>query len=220
MPAHRRFIVSLLAFGLYTQRLLKPSGGLMPRLLDADRYGWLSQLRYLWYGLAVGAPSALAIGALVGYFYTANYLSWRVVETFYLLLLVVLVIAAEVAYLGWLSYLRPDQLPPVPPGKAPDETVSASDETSKALREQLERSQARVRDLAAARRDEVPDEGETGPAGEELAGRSEAAAASLAASALVLGSVGAIVGLVNANAGREAARPDERGAGVFAAAHR
>ncbi len=84
------FVVSILAFALYTQRLLKPSGGLMPRLVDADRYGWLSQLRYLWYGLAVGAPLALAMGALAGYFYTANYLSWRVVETFYLLLLVIL----------------------------------------------------------------------------------------------------------------------------------
>lgn len=47
-------------------------------------------MRYFIYGAAVGVPGGLAIASLLGYHYTAYYLSWHFVETVWILLALLL----------------------------------------------------------------------------------------------------------------------------------
>jgi potassium efflux system protein len=62
----------------------------MARLTSAEEHRWLHQLRFLIYAAAVGVPSGLAIASLLGYHYTAYYLSWRFIETVWVLLALLL----------------------------------------------------------------------------------------------------------------------------------
>ncbi len=80
------FIISFLAIALAARRLLRPEGEVLKRMIGENRLGWLYQLRYILHGLAVGIPAGLALAAAAGYYYTAYFLSWRMVETFWLLL--------------------------------------------------------------------------------------------------------------------------------------
>jgi potassium efflux system protein len=80
------FILTFAALAIAARQLLRLDGQVLRRFIGDDRQGWLFQLRYVWYGLVVGIPAGLALTALAGYYYTAYFLSWRLVETFWLLL--------------------------------------------------------------------------------------------------------------------------------------
>ncbi len=80
------FILTFVALAVAARRLLRLDGKVMQRFIGDNPQGWLFQLRYVWYGLVVGIPAGLALAAVAGYYYTAYFLSWRLVETFWLLL--------------------------------------------------------------------------------------------------------------------------------------
>ena len=84
------FIIGFISLTLFAKRLLRRKGGVIEVLLASDREGWLHQLRYVWHAAALGIPAGLAIGAVVGYYYTAYYLAWRLMETVWVLLALVL----------------------------------------------------------------------------------------------------------------------------------
>ncbi|MBT8449785.1 MAG: mechanosensitive ion channel, partial [Gammaproteobacteria bacterium] len=66
--------------------LLNPKGKVIGLLLTPESPITLGQVRYLWYPLAVGAPLVLALSAALGYYYTVHYLSWRLLETIWVIL--------------------------------------------------------------------------------------------------------------------------------------
>ena len=84
------FVVPMIALAVTAHRITKPKGSVMTRLTSADLHKWIYKLRYAIYGLAMGVPGVLAIASLLGYYYTAYYLSWRFIETLWLLLALLL----------------------------------------------------------------------------------------------------------------------------------
>ncbi len=96
-------MVGLVSLGLFSLRVLRPSGQLLKDLLSRNRGGWLDRLRYVWYPLAFGTPLALALAAAVGYQYTAAQLSRRLLGTLWLVLGVIL---ADALMLRWLFVAR------------------------------------------------------------------------------------------------------------------
>ncbi len=80
------FVAAFIALAVAARRLLRPDGAVLGQLIRENPDGWMYRLRYLWYGLGVGVPAGLALAAAGGYYYTAYFLSWRLVETFWLLL--------------------------------------------------------------------------------------------------------------------------------------
>ena len=79
------FIISLLAFAVFLQRLLRPNGGALETHLRRHPRGWFNRLRLLWYPLAIGLPLTLAGLAAAGYYYTALELETQLVATVWLI---------------------------------------------------------------------------------------------------------------------------------------
>ncbi|MBX9788064.1 MAG: mechanosensitive ion channel [Pirellulales bacterium] len=75
------FLLFMAMLALFLQRTLRPSGGVLDEVLAKNPQGWFARLRYSWFVLAIGAPSALAVLALVGYHFTAVQLAWRLMAT-------------------------------------------------------------------------------------------------------------------------------------------
>ena len=84
-------IALMVAFSLWSVRMLRFSGEIFSMLVRRRRQGWLVRLRFIWYSLAVGVPLVLAILAGMGYYYSAFALYLRLGETIALLLGLILV---------------------------------------------------------------------------------------------------------------------------------
>jgi len=84
------FVVPMIVLAYVAWRVASPRGDMVTRLTAAGRNEWIHRLRHPIYALAVGAPAALAIAALIGYYYTAYYLAWRIIATVWLLLALLL----------------------------------------------------------------------------------------------------------------------------------
>ncbi len=75
------FLAFMVILALFLQRTLRPSGGVLDDVLNHGPNNWPLRLRYTWFLLAIGAPTALACLALVGYHFTAVQLAWRLMAT-------------------------------------------------------------------------------------------------------------------------------------------
>ncbi len=84
------FVLGLLLFALFVQRVLRPSAAVLQAVVAAQAGSWLERFRYLWYPMSVLTPAALAVLAWVGYYYTAQQLAARLVITAYLVIDIVL----------------------------------------------------------------------------------------------------------------------------------
>ena len=82
-------IIALIAVAVFAQRLLRPSGPLWAGQGNAAG-GRPQRLRLIWYLIAIAAPVALAVLAIVGYYYTALHLAGRLVMTFWLVIALVI----------------------------------------------------------------------------------------------------------------------------------
>jgi hypothetical protein len=80
------FIVSMMAFTVFAQRILSPNGGAFAEQIRRDPNRWLARLRYLWYPLGAGVPFILAGLAAVGYYYTARQLEGQLAATVWLVI--------------------------------------------------------------------------------------------------------------------------------------
>jgi potassium efflux system protein len=78
------FILLLLLATLFLHRALRPSGDFFRYLRANGGAGWLYRFRHLWYTLGIVVPTAFALMAAVGYYYTAHRLTVRMRETLYL----------------------------------------------------------------------------------------------------------------------------------------
>ncbi|MBN1395462.1 MAG: mechanosensitive ion channel [Pirellulales bacterium] len=84
------FVAALACFALFTQRILRPTGGLFQAIIANRPGGWLDRFRYVVYAAAVGIPASLAVLAAAGYYYTAQHLAMRLATTVCLLVGLVL----------------------------------------------------------------------------------------------------------------------------------
>lgn len=75
-----------LSIAVFTQRLLRPKGGVMEGFLAKNKDGWLARLVFIWYPLTIGVPLGCAIAASFGYFYTAMQFERRVEKSFWLIM--------------------------------------------------------------------------------------------------------------------------------------
>jgi len=97
IPAYREglgrlaFVVTMIIFSGVNDALLHPVRGVAARTYSARPTHWVSRLRWLWYVAGAGSPVLLALGAMVGYLYTAGILTGRLVDTFWLVLGILIV---------------------------------------------------------------------------------------------------------------------------------
>jgi potassium efflux system protein len=75
------FLAGMVVLLLFLQRTMHPRRGVFGEFLAYRREGWADRLRYVWFGLVLAAPTALAVLAAIGYFYTAEQLAAKMKHT-------------------------------------------------------------------------------------------------------------------------------------------
>lgn len=75
------FIAGTLSLAVFLVIVLAPNGMLMRPYAGTGSRGLTFRLRFLWYPGAILLPGSLAVIAGMGYFYTAEQLYWRVINT-------------------------------------------------------------------------------------------------------------------------------------------
>jgi potassium efflux system protein len=93
------FIAGMVAVAAFIFRVFHPTRGILREFIARHRDGWIEHLKYLWFGGFAIAPFALAVTAALGWFYTAVQLERLMVQTTYLILIV---IVAQAFLLRWL----------------------------------------------------------------------------------------------------------------------
>lgn len=71
------FIVSLTILAYFQWKVLHPTTGAFREFVASRSSHWAYRIRWPFFWLAVGVPLALALLAVIGFFYTAYELSWR-----------------------------------------------------------------------------------------------------------------------------------------------
>lgn len=80
------FIIGMVALSWVAQRILRPSGKVMEGVVTRHRSGWLERSQYGWFLLVLLVPLALAVIAVLGYYYAALELEGRLRTTLLVLL--------------------------------------------------------------------------------------------------------------------------------------
>lgn len=84
-------IGALLGLAMFAHHMLRPSGNVIQEVIGKETDGWIARTRYVWYPLAVGMPLLLAAAAFAGYNYTARQLTWLLIATIWLTIVVLFV---------------------------------------------------------------------------------------------------------------------------------
>jgi potassium efflux system protein len=109
IPAHRDslarigFVAIMLVLSISLRPLVHPRTGVFASYYERNPGTWTSRLRWLWHGIFVGAPLLLALASLVGYMYTAGMLTRHLIDTFWLVLGI---IVANLVVMRWLALAR------------------------------------------------------------------------------------------------------------------
>ena len=108
-PAYREslgrlaFIITMAIFTGVAHALLHPRTGVAAAYYRAHAADWLSRLRWLWYALGTGSPVLFALASLLGFLYTAATLTGHLVDTFWLILAIIVV---NLVVTRWLALAR------------------------------------------------------------------------------------------------------------------
>jgi len=94
------FIAADLGLAVFLFIVLRPTSPLLDGYLRQRRDGWVDRLRYIWFPLAFLSPMGLAAVAASGYFYGARYLGDRLLDTVLVVVILLLVRAMFVRWLG------------------------------------------------------------------------------------------------------------------------
>ena len=97
------FVALMIVLAKVFVTLSSPRSGVAREFYDTNPGSWITRFRWLWYSLAVFTPVILAILALLGYMYTASTLTVEVVDTIWLVVLLILI---NLVVLRWLSMSR------------------------------------------------------------------------------------------------------------------
>ena len=101
--ARLMFVILMIVFSLVARPLLHPTSGVVANYYRLHPRTWRARLRRLWYAIAVGGPVALGLAALAGYLHTAVILTGLLVDTLWLLLVLVVL---NLIVLRWLALAR------------------------------------------------------------------------------------------------------------------
>ncbi len=93
----------MIIFSGVVHALLHPTRGVAATYYASRSDQWTSRLRWLWYVLGAGSPSLLALAALIGYLYTAASLTGRLVDTFWLVLAIIVI---DLVITRWLALTK------------------------------------------------------------------------------------------------------------------
>jgi potassium efflux system protein len=94
------FVALMIVLTLIIRPLAHPVTGVAANYYNEQTSSWVSKLRWLWYGLAVGTPTLLATLSLIGYLYTSLILTSLLVDTIWLALALILV---NLIVLRWIA---------------------------------------------------------------------------------------------------------------------
>ena len=94
------FVALMIVLSLIIRPLAHPVTGVAASYYNAQKTGWMSKLRWFWYGLAVGGPLLLAILSVIGYLYTSLILTSLLVDTIWLTLALIIV---DLIVLRWFA---------------------------------------------------------------------------------------------------------------------
>ena len=83
--------------------IMHPSGAILTPVLTLKKTGWLNRLRYFWYFLVLVVPAALCLLAVTGYFYAAQHLYGRFLQT---ILFIVAVIFLRAMFARWIKVVH------------------------------------------------------------------------------------------------------------------
>ena len=94
------FVALMIVLSLVIRPLAHPETGVAASYYKVQKTGWMSKLRWVWYGLAVGGPILLALLSVIGYMYTSLILTSLLVDTFWLTLVLIIV---NLVVLRWIA---------------------------------------------------------------------------------------------------------------------
>jgi potassium efflux system protein len=97
------FVVIMLILSVSLRPLAHPRTGVVASYYERSPTTWISRLCWVWHATLVGLPLLLALAALVGYMYTAGMLTRHLIDTFWL---VIGIIVAHLVVLRWLALAR------------------------------------------------------------------------------------------------------------------
>jgi potassium efflux system protein len=97
------FLIVMVIFSGVIHALLHPTRGVAAAYYASRPDQWNSRLRWLWYLLGAGSPLLLAFAALVGYLYTAATLTGQLIDTFWLVLAIIVV---NLVITRWLALTK------------------------------------------------------------------------------------------------------------------
>ena len=109
VPAHREslarlaFMILMVIFSGLVHALLHPRRGVAARYYAANEDSWVSRLRWFWYALGAGSPLLLALASFFGFLYTASILTGHLVDTFWLILVIIVV---NLVVTRWLALTK------------------------------------------------------------------------------------------------------------------
>ena len=94
------FVALMIVLSIVIRPLAHPVTGVAASYYTEQTTNWVSKLRRVWYGLAVGGPVLLAILSLIGYLYTSLILTSLLVDTIWLALALIVV---NLIVLRWIA---------------------------------------------------------------------------------------------------------------------
>lgn len=97
------FTAGLIALSAFLHRVVRPTGPVLRRYVEANRSGPIYRLRRVWHPLIVFAPILFAALSWFGFYYTAMRLEARFEES---LVLIVSLVFADAILLRWLFVVR------------------------------------------------------------------------------------------------------------------
>ena len=97
------FVIVMVIFSGVVHALLHPARGVAAAYYASRPNQWNSRLRWLWYVLGAGSPLLLGLAALVGYLYTAATLTGHLIDTFWLVLVIIVV---NLVITRWLALAK------------------------------------------------------------------------------------------------------------------
>ena len=97
------FVIVMIIIGGVLHALLHPTRGVAAHYYASRPSLWTSRLRWLWYVLGAGGPLLLALAALIGYLYTAAALTGHLIDTFWLVLALIVV---DLVITRWLALAK------------------------------------------------------------------------------------------------------------------
>ena len=97
------FVIVMVIIGGVVHTLLHPTRGVAAAYYASRPSLWISRLRWLWYMLGAGGPILLAMACLIGYLYTAATLTGHLIDTFWLVLAIIVV---NLVITRWLALTK------------------------------------------------------------------------------------------------------------------